>query len=63
MLADKPAAFSPAKLDFTIPAEPAAVHHLLMQKSTGSFELAVWAEQAKGSSDVTVKLGLEPRIG
>ena len=54
ILADKPADFSPAKLDFTIPAEPAAVHHLLMQKSDGAFALAIWAEQAKGSSDITV---------
>jgi hypothetical protein len=30
---------------------------LLIQKSNGTFELAVWCEQAKGTNDVSVQLG------
>jgi len=57
ILADKSSSFTPGKIDYTIPAEPATVHDLLLQKSNGTFELAVWGEHAKGSSDVVVQLG------
>ncbi len=57
LLADKSSAFTPGKIDYTIPGQPGTVHDLLMQKSNGTFELAVWGEQAKGSSDVIVQLG------
>jgi len=30
---------------------------MLMQKSNGVFELAVWGEQTRGSADVIVELG------
>jgi hypothetical protein len=56
ILADKSSAFTPGKLRYSIPGKPAAVHDLLLQKSDGTFELAVWGEHAKGSSDVTVNL-------
>ncbi len=59
ILADKSSSFTPGKINYTIPAEPATVHDLLMQKSNGTFELAVWGEQAKGSSDIVVQLGGE----
>jgi hypothetical protein len=49
---------APGKLDYTIANEPATVHDLLMQKSDGTFELAVWDERPTGGSDVvTVNLG------
>ncbi|MFD1676505.1 hypothetical protein [Alicyclobacillus fodiniaquatilis] len=47
---------APGQLDYSIPNEPSTVHDLLMQKSNGEFYLAVWDEQASGSSSVTVNL-------
>jgi hypothetical protein len=46
-------------LDFSIPNEPATVHDMLMQKSDGTFYLAVWDERVAGtgSDNVTVNLG------
>jgi hypothetical protein len=45
------------KLDYTIGAEPATVHDLLLQKSTGVFELVLWDERPSGGSDsITVDL-------
>jgi hypothetical protein len=58
ILADKSySSFTPENLDYSIPAKPAAVHDLLMQKSNGAFELAVWCELAKGTNSVIVELG------
>lgn len=57
VLADQGALSKPGKLDYTIPGEPETVHDLLLQKSNGTFELVVWNEQIKGSSNVTVHLG------
>jgi hypothetical protein len=48
---------TPGRLDYSIPSQPATVHDMLMQKSTGTFELAVWGEQVKGTNSVTVNLG------
>lgn len=46
------------KLDYSIANEPATVHDLLLQKSSGTFELVVWDEHfSGGSDDVTVDLG------
>lgn len=48
---------TPGSLNYSIPAEPATVHDLLMQKSDGTFYLAVWDERASGVADrVTVNL-------
>jgi hypothetical protein len=57
ILADNSSAFTPGKVNYAIPNKPAAVHDLLLQKSDGTFELAVWGEHAKSSSDVVVNLG------
>ena len=57
ILADQSSSFTPGNLNYTIPAQPATVHDLLLQKSNGTFELAVWGEQVKGTNDVTVNLG------
>jgi hypothetical protein len=57
ILADTTAG-TPGQLNYSIPSQPATVHELLMQKSSGAFELAVWNERPSGGSDdVTVDLG------
>ncbi|MEI8339903.1 MAG: GDSL-type esterase/lipase family protein [Verrucomicrobiota bacterium] len=48
---------TPSALNYSIPGQPATVHDLLIQKSNGNFELAVWNERASGSDTVTVNLG------
>jgi hypothetical protein len=57
ILADKSSDFTPGKINYTIANEPATVHDMLMQKRDGTFDLAVWGEQATGSNDITVNLG------
>jgi hypothetical protein len=56
LLADE-GAFTPGSLNYSISDEPATVHDLLLQKSNGAFELAVWGEKTAGSNNVTVNLG------
>jgi hypothetical protein len=62
ILADKSSA--PAgSLSYSIPNEPATVHDLLLQKSSGVYELAVWDEKASGSDQVSVHLpGTYPSV-
>jgi hypothetical protein len=48
---------TPGSLNYSIPSQPATVHDLLIQKSDGTFELAVWNERTSGSDTVTVNLG------
>lgn len=57
ILADRGALPEPAKLRYSIPEQPATVHDLLLQKSSGVFELVVWDERLKGSDEVRVALG------
>lgn len=57
ILADKSASFTPGEVNYTIPNQPATVYDLLLQKSNGTFELAVWGEQVKGTNSVVVNLG------
>jgi hypothetical protein len=46
------------RLDYSIASEPPTVHDLLLQKSSGTFELVVWDERPSGGSDnVVVDLG------
>jgi len=50
--------FGPATFDYSISGEPATVHDLLIQKSDGTYVLAVWGDQIAGeSANVTVNLG------
>ena len=57
ILADN-SSFTPGALNYSIPSEPATVHDLLLQKSNGTFYLAVWDERSTGIMDpVTVNLG------
>jgi len=48
---------TPGRLNYAISDQPATVHDLLLQKSDGTFELAVWSEKAEGTNNVTVELG------
>ena len=57
ILADKTPAASPGSLNYSIIDEPATVHDLLIQKSTGTFELVVWDENVRGSDNVRINLG------
>lgn len=60
ILDDRAGLAKPGRLDYSIPAQPETVHDLLLQKSNGAFELIVWNEQIKGSTEVTVHLGRVP---
>jgi len=57
ILADTKTLASPGRLDYAIANEPATVHDLLLQKSSGTFELVVWDERATATDSVTVSLG------
>jgi hypothetical protein len=57
ILADQSSNFASRRLDYNILDKPTTVHDLLIQKSDGTLELAVWGERAKGSDDVTLKFG------
>jgi hypothetical protein len=57
ILEDTSSSFTPRQVNYSIPSEPATVHDLLIQKSNGTFDLAVWDERVTGSDQVTVNLG------
>jgi hypothetical protein len=57
ILADTSASGSPGALNYYIPHKPVTVHNLLLQKSTGAYELVVWGESVSGSASVDVQLG------
>lgn len=52
-------AATPGALNYSIANEPATVHDLLLQKSSGAFELVVWDERPVGETTdhVSVNLG------
>ena len=56
ILADRGSLAKPGQLTYSIPVQPATVHEMLLQKSDGTFELAIWSERLKGADDVTVRL-------
>ena len=57
ILADKMPITSSGSLNYSIIDEPATVHDLLIQNSSGTFELVVWDENVRGSDKVVVNLG------
>jgi hypothetical protein len=58
ILGDTNSEFVPTALDYTIPDEPATVHDLLLEKSNGTYELAIWADQIDDErTNVTLDLG------
>jgi hypothetical protein len=56
ILADQGAASKPGKLAYAVEPEPPTVHDLLLEKADGTFELVVWDEQVKGTTNVNVRL-------
>jgi hypothetical protein len=48
---------SPKELQYSIAYAASTIHDLLLQKSSGAFELLVWGEQVTGANNVTVNLG------
>jgi hypothetical protein len=57
ILADNVPITTLGKLDYSIANAPSTVHDLLLQKSSGVFELVVWGEQVAGANSITVNLG------
>jgi hypothetical protein len=57
ILADTAPIASPGSLNYSIVAEPATVHDLLIQKSNGLFELVVWDENTRINDNIRVNLG------
>ncbi len=57
ILADNGSLQKAGRLNYSIPEEPPTVHDLLLQKSDGTFALAVWSELVKGTNNVSVNLG------
>lgn len=48
---------NPDSLEYSISNRSPTVHDLLIQKSSGVFELVVWSERIKGSSAATINFG------
>lgn len=57
ILADTTSSFTTDSLDYSFSKKPITVHDMLMQKSDGTFELAVWSEKVSGTNSLTVNLG------
>jgi hypothetical protein len=57
ILADQGPVAKPVPMNYSITDQPATMHDLLLQKSTGTLHLIVWNERIKGSDEVTVQLG------
>jgi hypothetical protein len=57
ILADTGTLASTHSLSYSIANAPVTVHDLLMQKSSGVFDLVVWGERVQGSNDVVVSFG------
>jgi hypothetical protein len=57
ILADTTPAASLGFLNYSINNQPATVHDLLIQKSSGVFDLVIWDENVSGTDQVKVNLG------
>jgi hypothetical protein len=57
ILADDHPIQAPGHLNYSIVNQSATVHDLLLQKSSGAFELVIWDENVTGNDSVTVNLG------
>jgi hypothetical protein len=57
ILADKGRVARPGRLGYAIREQPETVHDLLLQHSSGTFQLIVWGERLKGEDRVTITLG------
>src|ERR1700730_5212614 len=64
ILADTSSSFTPTPITYTLSGAPSTVHSLLMQKSNGTYELAVWGEAFASQMPASVTLTLDtPRTG
>ena len=61
LLADPGPAFSPASLSFQLSGDVSNVHHLLLQKRSGSFFLALWVEEPCYDVDGKKPIAVRPR--
>ncbi len=59
ILADTGSVPAPGQLNYSIPKQPATVHDLLLQKSSGAFFLIIWGERfaSGGTDEIKVNLG------
>ena len=57
ILADTTSIASPGFLNYSISDQPATVHDLLIQKSSGVFELVIWDENVSGVDHAKANLG------
>jgi hypothetical protein len=59
ILADTPSAFTPTAISYTVTGMPSTGYRMLLQKSNGTYELALWGEAFahKTSTPITVNLG------
>jgi hypothetical protein len=57
ILADTRPVPSPGRLSYSITNQPSTVHDLLIQKSSGIFELVLWDENVSGSDTIALTLG------
>jgi hypothetical protein len=57
ILTDNTPVADPGKLNYSIANALSTIHDLLLQKSSGVFELVVWGEQVAGANKITVNLG------
>ena len=57
ILSDRDALPEPSSLKYVVSHAPNTVHDLLLQKSTGQFELVIWDERVSGEDNVSVDLG------
>ena len=57
ILADERPLPHPGTLSYVLENPPSTVHDLLLQKSSGEFDLIVWNERARGTDHVAVLFG------
>lgn len=55
LLADRRRPEGPARLGYAIPGQPATVHDLLLEKSSGELDVVVWDERVSGQDAVTLQ--------
>ena len=57
ILADNSSAFSPGRVNCSFSGMPSTGYTMLMQKSSGQYELVIWGEAFTMPSTITVNLG------
>ena len=63
ILMDSGSLARPGQLNYSIRSQPATVHDMLLQKSNGTFELAVWSELGPGREPCHRESERPSRIG